>query len=74
MDWVPKESEIKLDKVNIDAETQKMLTARFGEDFVGRLSQNLEVKTVETQKREKFGNKKRGDRKERAPRENKEKK
>ena len=72
MDWVPKESEIKLDKINIDAETQKMLAARFGDDFVGRISQNLEVKTVETHKREKFGNKKRGERKEgRPPRENK---
>ena len=46
LDWVPKESEIKLDKVNVDAETQKMLIARFGEDFVNRIENNLEVSCV----------------------------
>lgn len=44
MDWVPKESEIKLDRVAIDAETQNMLRARYGEELLAKLQTNLDVK------------------------------
>ena len=73
MDWVPKESEVKLDKVAIDAETQNMLRARYGEDVLAKLGGNLEVKATEVQKKDKKGDRKRGERKERAPRPQKEK-
>ena len=75
LDWVPKESEIKIDKVAIDAETQKMLTARFGEEFVTRIGDNLEVKVNERREnRGKGGNRGKGDRKDRPQRQPKEKK
>lgn len=46
-----------------------MLVARFGGDFVGRIEGNLEVKTQEVQRRDnRAQGKKRGDKKERAPR------
>ena len=67
LDWVPKESEIKIDKVAIDAETQRMLTARFGEEFVGRIGDNLEVKATEQRRENKQKGGKRGG-KDRAPR------
>jgi hypothetical protein len=73
LDWVPKESEVKLDKVAIDAETQNMLRARYGEDVLAKLGGNLEVKATEVQKKDKKGDRKRGERKERAPRPQKEK-
>ena len=41
LDWVPKESEVKIDKVAIDAETQNMLRARYGEDVAQKLQPNL---------------------------------
>ena len=64
LDWVPKESEIRLDRVTIDAETQNMLRARFGEDYVAKIADKLEVKAVEVhQKRGDRIQKKRGDRK-----------
>ena len=72
LDWVPKESEIKIDKVAIDAETQRMLTARFGEEFVGRIGDNLEVKATERRENKQKGAKRGG--KDRAPRQPKEKK
>jgi len=69
LDWVPKESEIKLDKVTIDAETQNMLRARYGEDFVAKLGERIEVKAVESaQKKDRRQNRKGGDRKDRAQR------
>ena len=69
LDWVPKESEIKIDKVAIDAETQKMLTARFGEDFVGRIESHLDVKVTEQRRdNKKGGYKKGGERKDREKR------
>ena len=71
LDWVPKESEIKIDKVAIDAETERMLRARFGEDFLGRIGGNLDVKAAD-QKRE--HKKRKGDRKDKAPRQPREKK
>ena len=37
-------------QVNIDSETSKMLMARFGEDFVKKVEENLEVKVHETKK------------------------
>ena len=49
LDWVPKESEIKLDRVTIDAETQNMLKARYGDDVVKNLSDRLEIKATEVQ-------------------------
>ena len=65
LDWVPKESEIKLDKVAIDAETLNMLKARFGEDFVNKIGDRLDVKTtaVDTQKKDRAQRRKGGDRK-----------
>lgn len=73
LDWVPKESEIKLDKVTIDAETQNMLKARFGEDFVNKLGDRLDVKAtaVDNQKKERIQRKKGGDRKDRPQRQQK---
>lgn len=65
MDWVPKESEIKLDKVTIDAETQNMLRSRFGEDFVKKIEGNLEIKATEVRKDRGGQKRKGGDRKER---------
>ncbi len=47
MDWVPKESEIKIDKVNVDTQTAEMLKKRFGDDFFSKVEGNLEVKAVE---------------------------
>lgn len=74
LDWVPKESEIKLDRVDIDAETQNMLRARLGEDFLGKISANLNVKNTEVQKKEQRNNKRKGgDKKDRVPRQPKEK-
>ena len=73
MDWVPKESEVKLDKVAIDAETQNMLRARYGEDVVNKLGANLEVKATEVQKKDHKGGKRRTDRKDRPQRPQKEK-
>ena len=79
LDWVPKESEIKIDKVPIDAETQKMLASRFGEDFVGRIESHLDVKVTEQRRDNKGkGGKPRADRErkdnrpQRQPREKKE--
>ena len=72
MDWVPKESEVKLDKVAIDVETNNMLKARFGEDVVQKLQANLEVK-AEVQKKDHKDKGRRGG-KDRAPRQPKEKK
>lgn len=75
LDWVPKESEIKIDKVTIDAETQNMLRARFGEEFVGRIEGNLEVKAVEKRYDNKGARRNpKGDRKDRPQRQPKEKK
>lgn len=71
LDWVPKESEIKLDKVVIDAETQNMLKARFGEQVATKLAANLEVKAVENKKDSRNPRRKGGDRKDRAPRQQK---
>ena len=68
LDWVPKESEIKIDKVAIDAETQRMLTARFGEEFVGRIGENLDVKVTEQRRDNRKGGNKKGDRKDRPQR------
>jgi len=68
LDWVPKESEIKIDKVGIDAETQNMLKARYGDDFVNKIGERLDVKATESQKKENRGTKKRGDRKDRPQR------
>lgn len=46
-----------------------MLTARFGEDFVGRLAGNLDVKAVESHKKEQRGQgKRKTDKKDRPPR------
>lgn len=67
MDWVPKESEIKLDRVTIDAETQNMLKARFGEDVVKKMEANLEIKATEA-KRDRNQRRKGGDRKDRQDR------
>lgn len=73
LDWVPKESEVKLDKVTIDAETQNMLKARYGEDVVNKLGANLEVKATEVQKKDNRGpRRKGGDRKDRPQRPQKE--
>lgn len=75
LDWVPKESEIKTDKVQIDAETQNMLKARFGEDFVNKVGDNLDVKVTEVQKRENRQDRnKRRDRKDKPARQPREKK
>ena len=73
LDWVPKESEIKIDKVAIDAETEKMLRARFGEEFVGRIEGNLEVKAAD-QKRDHKRRHNKGDRKDKPARQPREKK
>ena len=42
LDWVPKTSEIKLDKVEVDDETRDMISKQFGEEFLNKL--NLEVR------------------------------
>ena len=73
LDWVPKESEVKIDKVAIDAETQNMLRARYGEDVLNKLGGNLEVKATEVQKKDNKGGKRKGDRKDRPQRPQKEK-
>ena len=73
LDWVPKESEVKIDKVAIDAETQSMLRARYGEDVLNKLGGNLEVKATEVQKKDNKGGKRKGDRKDRPQRPQKEK-
>ena len=69
MDWVPKESEIKIDKVGVDIETSAMLKKRFGEDFFEKIKDNLEVKANE-QPNKRDNRKKRvdGKREGRAPR------
>ena len=72
MDWVPKESEIKIDKVNIDSETANMLKSRFGTDIYSNIENALEVKVHETGKKERKGGK-RGEKKDRAQRQPKEK-
>lgn len=52
-----------------------MLKSRFGEDFVNRLSGNLDVKAPEASKKDNRVNKRRGgDKKDRAPRPQKERK
>jgi len=63
LDWVPKESEIKLDRVTIDAETQNMLKARYGDDVVKNLSDRLEIKATEVQRRDQKGRRRGGDKK-----------
>jgi small subunit ribosomal protein S17e len=47
LDWVPKESEIKTDKVVVDTETVEMIKKRFGEEFATKISANLEIRNVE---------------------------
>jgi hypothetical protein len=47
-----------------------MLKARFGDDVANKLSANLEVKATESRKDNK-NNKRRGDKKDRAPRQQK---
>ena len=73
LDWVPKESEVKLDKVIIDAETNNMLRARFGEDVASKLAANLEVKAADVQRRDNKGprGRKGGDKKDRPQRQQK---
>ena len=60
---MPKESEIKTDKVNIDNETAEMLKKRFGDDFYTRVAENLDVKATEVAKREHRGKRRQGDNK-----------
>mgnify|MGYP002078383338 CR=1 FL=1 len=74
LDWVPKESEIKIDKVAIDAETQNMLKARYGDDFVAKIGEKLDVKATESQKQNRAPKRKGGDKKDRPQRQQREKK
>ena len=64
LDWVPKTSEIKLERVEVDEQTKEMISKQFGEDFLNKL--NLETKKDFV--KEKRGNRKdgvkRGERKE----------
>lgn len=78
LDWVPKESDIKIDRVNIDNETANMLKNRFGEKLFTNIEANLEVKAHEVKKDQRKG-KKGGEKKDRQqrqkePREGKEQK
>jgi hypothetical protein len=73
LDWVPKESEVKLDKVTIDVETQNMLKARYGDDVANKIAQNLDVKIVEAKRDTRGPRRKGGDRKDRPQRPPKEK-
>ena len=38
LDWVPKTSEIRLDKVEVDNETRDMISKQFGEEFLTKLN------------------------------------
>jgi hypothetical protein len=60
LDWVPKESEVKLDRVTIDAETHNMLKARYGDDVVAnKLADRLDVKAADVQRDRQSSKKKR---------------
>ena len=61
-------------KVTIDAETQNMLKARYGDDVANKLADRLDVKTVEVKRDNKAPRRKGGDRKDRPQRQQKEKK
>lgn len=52
-------------KVSVDNETNKMLAARFGEEFANQIQANLDVKNTEVVRRD---NKKKREQKDRAPR------
>jgi small subunit ribosomal protein S17e len=68
LDWVPKQSEIQIEKVNIDNETSQMLKSRFGEDFFNQITANLEIRVPEQQKRTQKHDKRRGGKDQRKPR------
>ena len=65
LDWVPKQSEIQTEKVQVDIETSQMLKSRFGEDFFNQVNANLEIRAQEQQRRTQKNDKRRpkGDRK-----------
>ena len=71
MDWVPKQSEIQTEKVQVDNETSQMLKSRFGEDFFNQVSANIEVRVPEQQRRTQKTDKRRGPKGDRKPREQK---
>jgi small subunit ribosomal protein S17e len=71
LDWVPKQSEIQTEKVQVDNETSQMLKSRFGEDFFNQVSANIEVRVPEQQRRTQKTDKRRGPKGDRKPREQK---
>jgi small subunit ribosomal protein S17e len=68
LDWVPKQSEIQTEKVQVDNETSQMLKSRFGEDFFNQVSANIEVRVPEQQRRTQKTDKRRGPKGDRKPR------
>ena len=65
LDWVPKISEIKLERVEVDEQTRQMISKQFGEDFLNKLSLETKKDFIKEKKGNRKDGVKRGERKER---------